>query len=347
MSLRNDRARLERDWGIVPMASDYLPDEFRRNYQMAMDAQPALVTTANAGIPAMFTSYVDPEVIRILQAPNEGANILGERKTGSWTDRTAFFPVVENTGEVAAYGDRNTNGRSNANASWPQRQSFHFQTVIEYGDMEVDMAGEAKLNWVAEQQQSAALTLDKFMDYCYHFGVNNLQNYGILNDPSLPAALTPVTKTEGGLGTSWGTTGAYASPNEIFNDFQILFNGLVTQTQGRVKSKDKMTFACSPSREAALLSVNIYGLSAMKMIKDAFPNLEVKSSPRYTVSGTEHVQLIAQKFDGKDTGYCSFTEKMRDHPVVRDLSSFRQKKTAGNWGAIIRYPVAFAQMTGV
>lgn len=343
MSLRTDRARLERDWGIVPMAQDYLPDDI----SLALDAQPALVSTASGGIPAMLTSYVDPEVIRILQAPNEGANIVGERKNGNWTDRTAFFPVVENTGEVSAYGDRNTNGRSNANATWPQRQSFHFQTVITYGDMEVDMAGEAKLNWIAEQQQAAALTLDKFMDYVYHFGVSGLQNYGLLNDPSLPAALTPVTKSEAGLGTSWGSTGAYASPNEIFNDFQIMFNGLVTQTAGRVKAKDKLTFACSPSREAALLSTNSFGLSAMKMIKDAFPNLEVKSSARYTVSGVEHVQLISDKFDGKDTAYCAFTEKMRDHAPVRELSSFQQKKTAGSWGAIWRYPVAVVQMTGV
>ena len=346
MNRHKDFARLERDWGIVSFAHDYLPDDFRSNYSLAMDAQPALVSSANAGIPAMFTSYVDPEVIRILQAPNMGAEILGERKTGDWTTRTAFFPVVENTGEVAAYGDRNTNGRSGANANWPQRQSFHFQTVIEYGDMEVDMAGEAKLNWVAEQQQSAASTLDKFMDYTYHFGVTNLQNYGILNDPSLPAALTPTTKTETTT-TSWGSTGAYASPNEIFTDFQILFNALVTQTAGRVKATDDLTFACSPSREAALLSTNVYGLSAVEMIKRAFPKLKVKSSPRYTVSGTEHVQLVADKFDGKQTGYCSFTVKMRDHAVVRFLSSFKQKKTAGTFGAIIRYPVAVAQMTGV
>lgn len=347
MTRHRDFARLERDWGIVPMASDYLPEAFRSDYSLAMDAQPALITSANGAIPAMFTSYVDPETIRILQAPNAGAEILGEKKNGSWTTRTAFFPVVENTGEIAAYGDRNTNGRSGANAEWPQRQSWHFQTVVSWGDMEVDLAGEAKLNWISEQQNSAALTLDKFMDYSYHFGVANLQNYGILNDPYLRAALTPTTKSESGLGTSWGSTGAYAAPTEIFNDFQVIFNDLVTSTFGRVKATDEMTFACSPSREAALLSVNIYGLSAIKIIKDAFPKLKVKSSPRYTISGVEHVQLIADKFDGKETGYCAFTEKMRDHAVVRQLSSYDQKKTAGTWGAIIRYPIAISQMTGV
>jgi hypothetical protein len=32
---------------------------------------------------------------------------------------------------------------------------------------------------------------------------------------------------------------------------------------------------------------------------------------------------------------------------VRSLSSYAQKKTGGTWGAIIRYPMAFAQMLGV
>jgi hypothetical protein len=347
MTFSTDRARLERDWGIHVLAQDWMPDEFRSNYSMALDAQPGLLTTANAGVPALFTTYQSPEVVRVLQAPNKGAEILGERKMGTWTTRTAVFSVIENVGEVAAYGDRNANGRSNTNAGWPQRQSFHFQTVIEYGDMEVDMAGEAKLNWVAEQQTSAAKTLNKFNDYIYHFGVTGLQNYGLTNDPALPAAVTPVTKSEVGLGTSWGSTGLYASPNEIFNDFQIMFNDLVTRTYGTVTSDDALTFVCTPGRQAALLSTNSFGLSAIKMIKDAFPNLKIKVSPRYLISATEHAQLIADTFDGNNAGYCAFTEKLRDHPVVRQLSSFQQKKTAGSWGAVLLYPIAVTTITGI
>lgn len=347
MSFAFDRAVLERDWGIISMAQDYLPSEFRNRFSMAMDAQPTLVTTGSNGVPAMFTTYIDSNVVNVLQAPNKGSEILGEKQTGDWTTRTAIFPVVENTGEVAAYGDRNTNGRSNANATWPQRQSFHFQTVIDYGDMEVAMAGEGKLNWISEQQMSAAKTLSKFMDYTYHFGVTGLQNYGLLNDSALPAAVTPVTKAAAGLGTSWGSTGLYASPNEIFNDFQIMFNNMVVRTWGTVEADDELTFVCSPSRQAALLSVNSFGLSAIKMIKDAFPKMKVVTSPRYLVSSTEYAQLIADSFDGNQVGYCAFTEKMRDHPVVRQISSYEQKKTAGSWGAVIRYPLAITTITGI
>jgi hypothetical protein len=38
---------------------------------------------------------------------------------------------------------------------------------------------------------------------------------------------------------------------------------------------------------------------------------------------------------------------MRTHPIVKDLSSYKQKVTAGTWGAIIRFPLGIASMVGV
>jgi hypothetical protein len=346
MNRNHEFARLERDWGIVTLAQDWLPDD-RDEAIAAFDAQPALVTGASSGIPAMMTTFVSPEVVRIVQAPNQGAEILGERKEGDWTTTTAVFPVIENVGEVAAYGDRNTNGRSNVNAQWPQRQSFHFQTIIDVGDREADMAGAAKLNWIQEMQISAAKTLDKFADYTYHFGVANLQNYGILNDPSLPAALTPATKTNGG--TTWNSVAGVqnAQAAEIFADIQTLVSNLVSKTYGVIDIKSRFTLAMAPQSMGALSATNQFGISVMDLVKKNYPNMTVKTSARYATLSGNVVQVIASDFDGKDTGYCAFTEKLRDHPVVRLHSSWQQKKTSGTWGAIIRYPLAFAQMLGV
>ena len=121
----------------------------------------------------------------------------------------------------------------------------------------------------------------------------------------------------------------------------------MTRTFGRVKTKDSLTFACSPSREAALVTTNSFGKSAMEIIQVAYPNLKIKTSPRYTVNGIENAQLIADNYDGKSVGFCSFNVKMKDHPIVRELSSYRQKKTAGSWGAIIKAPIAISTMTGI
>jgi hypothetical protein len=38
---------------------------------------------------------------------------------------------------------------------------------------------------------------------------------------------------------------------------------------------------------------------------------------------------------------------MRNHAVVQHSSSWSQKKSAGTWGFIMRYPIAMAQMLGI
>lgn len=342
-----DAARLEREWGIVtPFAFDYLPDEFRSDFAMATDAQPALVTGPNAGIPIWATAYVDPETIRVLQTPNKGAMILGEQKKGSWIDQTAFFPVIENTGVVSTYGDFNANGRSDANANFIQRQSYLFQTVIEYGELEEQRAGAAKLAWVSELTISAAKTLDKFMDYVYHFGVSILENYGITNDPAFSAALTPATKAYNGV--KWVNGGqVVATANEIYNDFLSIYNEVATQAPGYVDQDTKYSFVYPNTVAGALAATNSFGITVRGMLKESFPNVDLVVDPRYALASGNLVQLIAKEIDGKTTGYCAFSEKQRDHRIVQAESSVRQKKTAGSWGAINRYPMAYGQMLGV
>ncbi len=342
-----DAAWLEQEWGIVsPFAADYLPQEFRRNFSLALDAQPTLVTSPNSGIPSFFTQFVDPEVIRVVQTPNKGATILGEEKKGDWTTQTAWFPMVENTGEVSSYGDFNENGRSDVNMQFESRQSYLFQTILEYGDLEVDRAGEAKLNLVSEKQMSAAKTLDKFQDYTYHFGVAGLENYGLLNDPGLPAALTPGTKAAGGV--KWVNNGQIvAAAAEVYADFQTLFSQLTANTFGAIDENTAFTFVLPNSVNAALTAVNQYGITVRAFIAETFPNVEYVTDPRYATAGGNVIQLWAKTFDGKQTGYCAFNEKMRDHLVVRGTSSYKQKRTGGTFGAIIRYPLAVAQMLGV
>ena len=335
--------RWEREFGIHSMAMDYMPEDL----SMAMDALPSPITSANAGIPVFIYNYVDPEAIRILQAPNEGANILGERKNGNWLTKTLYFPTIENTGRVAAYGDHSTNGKSNANANYPVRQPFNFQTIIQYGDYETAMAAEARLNWVSENQVSAASTLDKFMDLTYHFGVSGLQNEGLLNAAGLPAALTPSTKAAGG--TLWmSATGVQnATATEVYGDVQSLVNSLLITAKGRIKATDKFSLVMAPGSQGALNATNAYGKTAGELIKLNYPSMGIKVSARYATAAGNVVQLFADKFGGKDTGYCVFTEKQRDFPVIRELSGFVQMKMAGTGGFVLRYPAAVAQMLGV
>ena len=51
--------------GQQPMAMD---TSVAHNFELAMDAQPGLVTVSNSGIPAFLTTYIDPKMIEVLVA---------------------------------------------------------------------------------------------------------------------------------------------------------------------------------------------------------------------------------------------------------------------------------------
>jgi len=354
-----DYERLQRSHGInLHGAQAYLRDEWRGDdgYRLAMDAQPALVSTSNAGIPSFLTTIVDPQVFKVLTTPNKAADIFGEAKKGSWLDETAMFPMVERTGEVSSYGDYNNNGHAGANVSFPQRQAYLFQTVIEYGEREMERMGLARVSWASTLQEAAVTVLDKYLNVTYFFGVQGLQNYGLLNDPSLSAALTPMTKAAGGVAWVNASNQVVATANEIYQDVQTLVEQLVLQSNGLIEIEDEMTLAMSPGSSVALTSTNQYGINVGDLLQKNFPKIKVKTAVQYgkvTASNPQGVvagnlmQLIATRVEGQDTGYCSFNEKLRTHPVIRDLSSFKQKQTSGTWGAIVRQPFAVAQMIGI
>jgi len=65
------------------------------------------------------------------------------------------------------------------------------------------------------------------------------------------------------------------------------------------------------------------------------------------IAAGEFMQLIAPDIEGQSTGWMAFNEKQRAHPIIREMSSFRQKVTAGTWGCILRMPASISAMLGL
>jgi hypothetical protein len=346
MNRTADFALLERSHGIhLPDVQGWIKPDIAHDMTLAMDAQPPLVSVSNSGIPAFLANYMDPKVVTVLVTPNKAAEILGESQKGNWVTRTMTFAMVESTGETSSYGDWNNNGSTGANVQFPVRQSYSFQTITQWGEKQLAEAGLAKIDWSQRLNIASAMVLDKFMNNSYFFGIGGLQNYGLLNDPSLSAAVVPTTKVSG---PTWAT----GTPNEIYADIQKLFSTLVTQTGGiisggLVDQNTKMVLATTPAVAVYLSNKNSFGLSVYDMMKGTFPNIRFVTAPQYAVTGGNLVQLIAEEIEGQETGYMAFTEKMRAHPIIVDMSAFKQKKSSGTWGAIVFMPIAISQMLGV
>lgn len=360
---QSDRQALEALGVSVPDVRAYLPENWKTDLALAMDelprigmdAIPTTLTDASSAVPAILTTTIDPNTFRILFAPNKAAEIIGEIKRGSWVDDIIMFPVVEATGEVSSYGDYNENGNAGVNAMWPQRQSYLFQVIKEYGERELERAGLARINWVTEIDNAAALTLNKFQNYTYFFGLLGLQNYGLLNDPNLTASLTPATKAAGG--TAWIVGGRInATANEIYADIEAMFYQLTVQTAGLVDQDAQIVLVMSPGTAVALTATNSFNVNVNDLLKKNFPNIRVETAMQYgaiTASNPQGlaagnlVQMIVTELEGQKTMFAAYNEKMRQHPVIRAMSSFRQKVTGGTWGTVVRMPAAIASMVGL
>lgn len=329
---------LQQKWGI-----NFMDPNARL---LAMDAQPTLTTAANSGILSVLSTIVDPKVIEVLFAPLKAAEIAGpEIQKGDWTTTSINFMMVEHTGETSSYGDHSNNGNAGANVNWIPRQPYHYQTFTRWGELGLARMGLAHLDWISQLNIASVDILNRFQNATYFKGVAGLQNYGILNDPKLPAPITPTVNASGGIG--WGYA-AIPTTLEIIGGVRALFSQLQKQAGGLLDRNMKMTLAISPATDAeAMTSVVTYGLMVEDFLKKEFPNLTVKNAPEYATSAGNLAQLFLDEYNGQRTMAPAFTEKLRSHPVIVGHSDWSQKKSQGTLGGIVFQPALVASMLGV
>ncbi|PYD47138.1 DUF2184 domain-containing protein [Novacetimonas pomaceti] len=346
---RNDAPVLARQYGIhLEGVRDYFPAG-----GLAMDADGA-VTAANSGIPAIFTTYTDPVVIRALVAPTRAAQIYGEVRKGDWVTDTAMFPVVELSGRTAAYGDYSADGEVDANANWISRQSFHYQTWTRWGEREVARMGAARIDLVNQRNLASISVLNKQQNLTYLFGVAGLECYGALNDPQLPPAIQPLPKVAAnGAATGSADWLAMSDPLQCFDDVLRLYAQLVTQMGGNLTLETPMTLVIPTERQQCLLYANQYNVKLRELLSESLPNLRIETLPEAGTAlgggmvATTLMQLFVNEVEGQASVSTGFTEKMRAHAVERHSTSVRQKKSQGTWGTLWFYPQACATMTGI
>lgn len=320
----------------------YLPASVTK-FAMDADVQPGM--PANGGIPAIVSTFIDPEIVRTIFAKQKAVDILGEKKKGAWAQDTLMIQRVEQSGDVVSYDDYSEQGANQVTSHWENRQVFRYQTMVTYGELEQERYGLAMLPYVAEKQRAAAWTMNQAQNQFYFYGVSGLLNYGILNDPDLPAPVTPAT-VDGA--TLWSAKQVV----DIYNDILALYADLVERNNGAVGDgvdmASPLVLAMSPKASVWFKRANeVFGNTVEKMVKDTFPNLRVEVAPQYDTDAGELVQMFVETAQGQNAGYCAYSEKLRAHPVITMTSSWKQKHSGTTYGAVITMPTLFAQMLGV
>lgn len=313
--------------------------------KLAMDADPQPQLTANGGIPAIVSTFIDPTIVRTLFTPNRAVQIFGgEQKRGAWAQDSFLIQRVEETGDTVAYDDYSEQGAVQVTSDWEQREVFRFQTIVTYGELEQERYGLAMLPYVSEKQRAAIEVINQDQNKYYFYGVAGRKNYGLLNDPALPAPITPIT-VDGK--TQWKDKQVV----DIYNDILAMYEDLVTRTKGIVGDGIDMAaplvLAMSPQLSVYFKKSNeIFSNSVENMVRNSFPNMRFEVAPQYSTSSGELVQMFAESAQGQDVGFLAYNEKLRAHPLVTEVSSYKQKYSAGTFGAVITQPMLFAQLLG-
>ena len=315
--------------------------------QIAQDA--ALSTVPNIGVPAAYTTYLDPRITEILFAVMAATKLYGETKVGDWTDRFMQFPVSEIVGDVTPYSDFTNSVSSDVNYEFPTRENFLFETSIKYGDLEQATAAKARLNYAGDKQRAASEIIARAHNRFYLYGVANKRTYGALNDPNLPESETPISVNSK---TTWADKVADAGnaatvSNVIYNDINKLVNALMSNNGGNLDQNSPYVLAVASDRYNYLSLPNSFGLTALQMLKDNYPNMTIFQLPELQTASGSMLYLTVPEFMGSPTGEAAYSEKMRFGRMETYSTSYVQKAYGGTWGCVIRRPNFVATMTGI
>nr|DAH44246.1 MAG TPA: major capsid protein [Caudoviricetes sp.] len=316
------------------------------NRQMAQDA--AMVTIPSVGAPAALYTYLDPRIIDVLFAATNATKFFEKSKVGDWVDDFAQFPVEEITGQAGPYADFGDGVQTDVNYEYPVRQSFRYQTMIKYGDLEAEKTARAKINLAARKQNAAAQILARAENRFQLYGVSGIECYGMLNDPNLPATIAPISVNSK---STWAEKTAADPSNTatiVYNDVNKLWMELAKNNGGNIDVNTPVTLGISNTMIGYLTQPNQFGKTAKQLLQENYPNITIVQLPELSTSAGEMLYMSIPDLGNDDpTGLCAFSRAFQLHRLIPKSSSFEQKASAATWGCVIRRPNFVATMTGI
>ena len=313
--------------------------------QLAADA--AMSTQPNIGAPAVLYTYVDPRIIDVLFGVTNASEFFAKTKIGDFKDDYATFVVEEIEGQVSPYNDFADGVASDVNYNFPVRQNFRYQTTLKWGDLESEKLSAAKVNIVARKQMAAAQIIARAENTFPLYGVSGVETYGMLNDPNIPETITPISVNSKSTWADKSAADPNGTANLVFNDVNKLWQNLTANNGGHLSVNSPIVLGISNKMIGYLTQPNQYGKTAKVMLEENYPNIKIVQLPELSTDAGEMLYMTVTDLYGEETGLCAFSRAYQLGRLVPELSSFRQKASAGTFGCVIRRPSLVATMTGI
>ena len=315
------------------------------------DEAPALQTIPSVGTPVQFLQWWSPKVIKTLYAKRVADEILGVTNAGSWEDAEVIVPEVETTGQAALYGDYVNGENSNFNVNFNKRAVVRFLSTVSVGTLEEMQISRMRMS-AKERKMVAttnALEIQRNQVAFNGFLVGNQANYGILNDPRLPAYGTLPANDKGK--TDWASK-AYG---EIASDIRMMLRDLEVKMAGLFSSRDdSFTMVLPMAASQAMTAVpqyNSYGFdgSVEAWFKKAYPRARIVYAPQFdkALGGQNVVLIFVDEIDGEKNADQFIQQKMFLVGFERRDTYIKETYSNATAGAFFGYGVGAVRYVGV
>lgn len=317
--------------------------------RMAMDVDTPVFNPPSNGVPPQYLIAYANQVIEQLLLKRAWQEIGADYQMGSFSTDSIMVPVQGISGYTSPYGDYSGSGEATVNNTFPMRDFYRGQTHAQYGELEEAQLAEAKINIVSSSQYSVAQTIAIAENKAFFYGnvdssgVFLQKNYGLLNNPA-NNSYTPVAAGLQSGNVPWSEK--YSQ--EILQDVIAAYAILQEQLGSNLTKKDRLLLCCSGIASAYLNNSNTFGgVSAIDLIKGAFPNLVEVTAPEYADNQGGSFQLIAiDKLPGGAVRNL-YSYIYRAHRLIPQESAFRQKFSFGTGGCLVALPQAIANMSSI
>ena len=287
--------------------------------QMAYDDTFAYSVPSN-GIDPIINTLISNRVFTQLLQPTVSRQVSHEYQLGVWETESVRIPTVSYDGHSELYADYGNGGMSTINSNWIARDTLRMMTTVSYGELEIQMYGQAKIDAIGQKREGMAERIALEQDKVWFFGYEGKQVYGLLNAPELANKMA--VSPNGASGTSYWSTKTYL---EMVADVISLQAKIQVSTMSRADCyKDKFYLMVPPVNMAYFATPGPFGFPSLKTyLLETYPGMQIVAAQFLQGTGSpigsttpNYMAIIYDMVGNQECALNVFQQLMKAFPVI-------------------------------
>jgi hypothetical protein len=307
------------------------------------------------GTPTFLTTIWTNKFFEVITRATVFEEISHSFQQGTFGLTNIKIPTVSLVGNYSLYADYSAQGNANINVNWIDRQVVNFEQTLVYGDLAIAQMSMGKIDYIGKMREALMRQIKLHQDALGFFGYSeNMNIYGLLNDPSLAPTITAGQKAGAPTGSA-STLWQYATFFEIIADIISLRQAVTSRAGGQDDDNDPCYLLIPTSIWQYLSTTSPLGnITVRDWIEKEYKSMKLMKAPLLDGTGTpigsvtpNQLVLIFDNFAGQECLLNAYVSLYNSHGVVRHASSYQEKVSYTLGGAIVSNGIGIQIMSGV